>query len=201
MINYKFKAMRPKCYADINTYKYFFQHLASHALAGQASYHQNKSYIKMNRRIIITVILAVSMGANIAAQNVNREKLDAYKIGFLTKRLNLTTREAEKFWPVYNEYQDQRIKIQLERQEINRNFNQNELNMSDREMSEAGDRIIALEFSEAGLAQEFHNKIKAILSPVKVLRLYQAENQYRLQLLNDLREKNQGRNKPNIRQE
>jgi hypothetical protein len=37
--------------------------------------------------------------------------------------------------------------------------------MSDREMTEAGDRIIALEFSEAGLAQEFHNKIKAILSP------------------------------------
>jgi len=150
----------------------------------------------MERRIFVTVILTVFFGANIAAQNVNRERLDAYKIGFLTKRLNLTTQEAEKFWPVYNEYQDQKTKIQLERQEINRNFNQNELNMSDREMTEAGDRIIALEFSEAGLAQEFHNKIKAILSPVKVLRLYQAENQYRLQLLKELRERNQGRNNP-----
>jgi hypothetical protein len=138
---------------------------------------------------------------NISAQNANRQRLDAYKIAFFTKRLNLTSREAEKFWPVYNEYQDNKNKIQIERRELNRNFNQNELNMSEREMTEAGDRFVGLEVREAALAQEFHTRIKTILSPVKILRLYQAENQYRQQLLNELRNRNQVRNNQNIPQQ
>jgi hypothetical protein len=68
------------------------------------------------------------------------------------------------------------------------------------QLSEAGDRLISLEISEAALVQEFHNKIKTVLTPAKILRLYQAENQYRLQLLNELRERNQERINQNIRQ-
>jgi hypothetical protein len=155
----------------------------------------------MKRKIFVFTILAIFCAMNISAQSAGRERLDAYKIAFFTKRLNLTSQEAEKFWPVYNEYQDGKNRIQLERQELNRNFNQNELNMSERELSEAGDRLVGLAVREAALAQEFHNKIKTILSPVKVLRLYQAENQYRLQLLNELRQRNQVRNNQNIRQQ
>ena len=152
----------------------------------------------MKTRLYILIILAILTGSQASAQNSNMERLNAYKIAFFTKRLNLTPQEAEKFWPVYNEYQDMKNKIQLERQEINRNFNQNELNMTDKEMTEAGDRFIALEVREASLAQEFHTKLKTILSPVKVLRLYQAENQYRLQLLKELQQRREVRN-PNLR--
>jgi len=154
----------------------------------------------MKRKFIVFTILATFCAMNISAQNANRQRLDAYKIAFFTKRLNLTSLEAEKFWPVYNEFQDNKNKIQLERQELNKYFNQNELNMSEREMIEAGDKLIALEVREAALAQEFHNKIKTVLSPVKVLRLYQAENQYRLQLLKELQERREVRVNQNIRQ-
>ena len=155
----------------------------------------------MKRNIIVYTILATFCVMNISAQNANRQRLDAYKIAFFTKRLNLTSQEAEKFWPVYNEFQDNKTKIQLERHELNRNFNQNELNMSEREMTEAGDKFVGLEIREAALAQEFHTRIKTILSPVKILRLYQAENQFRQQLLNELRDRNQVRNNQNIPQQ
>lgn len=155
----------------------------------------------MKRKIVGLIILATFCAMNIMAQNVNRQRLDAYKIAFFTKRLNLTSQEAEKFWPVYNEFQDNKNKIQLERQELNRNFNQNELNMNEREMIEAGDKLVGMELREAALAQEFHNKIKTVLPPVKVLRLYQAENQYRLQLLKELQERREVRVNPNIRQQ
>lgn len=155
----------------------------------------------MKRKIVVFTIFAIFCAMNLTAQNANRQRLDAYKIAFFTKRLNLTSQEAEKFWPVYNEYQDNKNKIQLERQEINRNFNLNELNMSDRELTEAGDRFVSLEVRQASLAQEFHNKIKTILSPVKILRLYQAENQYRQQLLKELQERREVRINQNVRQQ
>lgn len=154
----------------------------------------NYKFRNMKSRLIAVMMLVYLSAFPVSAQNGNREKLQSYKIAFFTKKLNLTPQEAEKFWPVYNWYEDMRGKIQAERQEINRNFNQNELNMTDRDLTEAGDRLIALQSREASLAQDFHNKIKGILSPVKVMRLYQAENQYRLLLLNELQQRKQDRN-------
>ena len=143
----------------------------------------------MKRGMIILVSLAVLPFLQLTAQNPNLEKLNAYKIAFFTKRLNLTSQEAQKFWPVYDEFQDKRNAIQLERQKLNRNVNQNELNMSEKEMIEAGDLHISLQVQEASLAQEYHKKFREILSPAKILRLYQAENQYRLLLLNEIKDK------------
>lgn len=142
----------------------------------------------MKRIIVILIIFGIG-SIYVTGQNPNRERLDAYKIAFFTKRLNLTPKEAEIFWPVYNEFQEAKNKIQLERIGINRNFNMNELNMSEKEMIEAGDRIVDLEVREANMIREFHARIKGILPPVKIMRLYQAENLYRQQLLKELQER------------
>ncbi len=143
----------------------------------------------MKKGIIILAVLALSQLIPVKAQNPNIDKLNAYKIAFFTRRLNLTSQEAEKFWPVYNDFQAKRNEIQIERQKLNRDINQNELNMPEKEMIEAGDKIVALQVQEASLVQEYHKKFREVLSPAKVLRLYQAENQYRLQLLNELRDR------------
>jgi hypothetical protein len=148
----------------------------------------------MKREIFALLILAGFTFSGAVAQNQGREKLDAYRIAFFTKRLNLTPQEAEKFWPVYNEFQNKRNSIQMERVQLNRNVNQNELNMSEKDMAEAGDKLISLQMQEANLAMDYHKKFKEILSPVKVLRLYQAENLYRLQLLNELKQNQTQRN-------
>ena len=154
----------------------------------------NFNYRHMTRRIFVFTVLILLTAGKIASQTPAREKLDAYRIAFFTRRLNLTPQEAEKFWPVYNEFQEKKMGIQQERGNINRNVNQNELNMSEKEMIDAADKLIALELQEANLAQDYHRKFKEILSPVKVLRLYQAENQYRQLLLQELRQNQEIRN-------
>ena len=148
-----------------------------------------KFEIMVKRGILVLLVLIVIPVLRTSAQNPNFERLDAYKIAFFTKRLNLTSQEAERFWPVYNEYQDKKNGIQQQRILLARNSNQNSVNMNDKELTDAGDKLISLQMEEADLALEFHKKFKEILSPVKVLRLYQAENQYRLTLLNELRDR------------
>jgi hypothetical protein len=150
----------------------------------------------MKKVMFFLVAMALIPITRLTAQNPNLDKLNSYKIAFFTKRLNLTSQEAEKFWPVYNDFQDKRNAIQIERQKLNRNVNQNELNMSEKEMIDAGDKIISLQVQEAALAQDYHKKFREILSPTKVVRLYQAENQYRQQLLIELKERQPGQNNP-----
>jgi hypothetical protein len=80
-----------------------------------------------------------------------------------------------------------------------RTFNQGESTMSDKEISELGDKYCEILVKESSLAVTFHKKLQGILPPAKVIRLYQAENQYRLQLLNELQDRKplqQRNNKP-----
>ena len=150
------------------------------------------------KNLTIAVIMTLLPLAVIEGQNPNREKLDAYRIGFFTKKMNLTTEEAEKFWPVYNEFQKQRNELQKDRISNIRDFNQNENTLSDKELTEIGDNLINTLSAESELAQSFHKKLKEILPPAKVIRYYQAENQWKAQLLNQLQE-NRPAQRPNQR--
>jgi hypothetical protein len=140
----------------------------------------------MKKTVIVLMVLLIFPVVKSTAQNSNLEKLNAFKIGFFTKRLDLTSAEAEKFWPVYNEYQDQRNKLQLEKALIIRNFNRNESSLNDSQLTEMGDKLIDLITQESSLEVEFHKRLKEIFPPAKVIRFYQVENQYKAQLLNEL---------------
>lgn len=150
----------------------------------------------MKRGVIFLLIMLSFPVIKITAQNPNLDKLNTYKIGFFTRKLNLTSQEAERFWPVYNEYQKQRNLIQIEKMSIIRNFNQNENNLSDNQLTESGDKLIATIVQESALAVTFHKKLKEVLSPAKVIRFYQVENQYKVQLLNELQGNQQKRVNP-----
>ena len=147
--------------------------------------------------IMLTAMLPVTI---LIAQNPNRERLDAYRIGFFTKKLNLSSDEAEKFWPAYNDYQKEKNGLQQERRELIRNFNQNGSILSDKELTEIGDKLIGTFSEESSMAESFHKKLKEVLPPAKVIFYYQAENQWKAQLLNQLQE-NRPAQKPNQKRE
>jgi hypothetical protein len=151
----------------------------------------NYKFDAMKKITIFLLIILVYPISRSAAQNTNLEKLNNYKIGFFTKRLNLTSAEAEKFWPVYNEYQLQRNQIQLEKVKLNRTFNQSQGTLSDTQLGEIGDKYVDCIVQESALAVTFHKKLKTVLPPDKVIMYYQAENQYKAQLLNELQNQRQ----------
>lgn len=155
-------------------------------------YMNNYNMTDMKKMIFFLTIVFLVPALRSEGQTTNLEKLNNYKIGFFTKKLDLTSDEAVKFWPVYNEYQTQRNSIQMEKLKINRNFNQNESSLTDKQLTEMGDKYVDLLVQESNLSVDFHKKLKEVLPPAKVIRYYQAENQYKAQLLNELQ---------NVRQE
>lgn len=146
----------------------------------------NFKFKTMRKGIIVFLILLTIPVVKSEAQNQNLDKLNAYKIAFFTRRLNLSSREAEKFWPVYNEFQKRKSQTQIERNSIIREFNQNERNLNDNQISNMGDKLISTMVQESELAVNFHKSLKEFLPPAKVIRFYQVENQYKVQLLNEL---------------
>jgi hypothetical protein len=70
------------------------------------------------------LIISLLLGFTIAGMSQDEDKKDggrieALKIAYLTRKLNLTTEEAQKFWPVYNKYADELRKVQVEARQNN----------------------------------------------------------------------------------
>ena len=56
------------------------------------------------KKIIFGTLFFLLLCTVSQAQGGNGGRLEAYKIAFLTNRLNLSPAEAQKFWPIYNRY-------------------------------------------------------------------------------------------------
>ena len=76
------------------------------------------------KKIIFLILLNAGLAIPALAQNNQRDfdRLQTYKVAFLSRKLNLTTEEAQKFWPIYNKYEaelrDARIEGRGNKKEI-----------------------------------------------------------------------------------
>jgi len=59
----------------------------------------------------LLIISFLGLGLGLFAQDEPPKndggRIEALKIAFITKKLNLSTEEAQKFWPIYNKYMDE----------------------------------------------------------------------------------------------
>jgi prenyltransferase beta subunit len=116
-----------------------------------------------------------------------RRRIQEEKIAFFNENLHLSKTEAQKFWPVYNDYQNRKNRLSNDKRTLMRYYSENSENMSDREISETLDRYIAFEKREIELLESFNEKFREILPDEKVLKIYITEVQFKDYLLKKLR--------------
>jgi hypothetical protein len=118
-----------------------------------------------------------------------RKRIHEEKVAFFNKRLNLSKAEAQKFWPVYNDYQSRKNKISNEKRTLMRYYSENASNMTDVEISETLNKYISYEKLETDLLVTYNDRFRSILPDEKVLKIYVAEVQFKDYLLKKLRTK------------
>jgi hypothetical protein len=148
--------------------------------------------MKTIRNIIL--ILAVISFSTVSAQRKRpvRDRVDAMKVGFLTDRLNLTSEEAQAFWPVYNQYSDELEQLRKDRRENIINAREHFDSMSPAELEKAVDNEIIFRQNELEIVKKYHPQFKKVLPIKKVALLYRAEEEFKRHLLEMIREKRDG---------
>jgi hypothetical protein len=144
---------------------------------------ENISFIFMLTAFFLFITIA---GAY--AQEDRFEKYKSIKVAYITDQINLTPDEAEVFWPVYNDFENKRNKIHEERMKLTEYFSKNSETLQEAEISKILDDYIGFYKAENELMIEYNNKLKDILSPVKVMKLHIAEIQFRHYLIEKIKE-------------
>jgi len=139
--------------------------------------------------------IALMLSTGLIAQERGKERIKAYRTAYITQELDLSSKEAEKFWPVYNEY-DKKIfnlrvvKMRKERSRI-KELGGPEM-LSDEEASKTLNVMLVSEKEITKTREDMYKALSKILSPTKLLKLYHAEMSFNKRLLSEFKKGKSG---------
>jgi hypothetical protein len=112
------------------------------------------------KKIIFLILLNAGLAIPALAQNNQRdvEKLQAYKVAFLSRKLNLTTEEAQKFWPIYNKYE-----AELREARIEGRANKKEIEMEEKILN---------------IRKKYNGEFEKAIPSEKVNQLFKSEREF-----------------------
>ena len=122
------------------------------------------------RKILLILFLFISTAYICDAQKGKDDDINTVKIAYITQQLNLTTTEAQKFWPIYNRYFSEVKKAQQD-------------NPND---------VVAFQEKLVNTRKKYKPEFKEVLgSDDRVNKVYTAERKF-IELLKDELKKRQG---------
>jgi len=123
------------------------------------------------------MLIALSLAGNVYAQDQpdpkEQEKIQSLEIAFISRKLNLTTEEAQRFWPIYNEYKRDVRQVMIAQK-----------NNSNRDVVDDEQKII-------DVRKKYRDRFVGVIGQPRMNKFFQAEREFRGVLLNQLK------NRPN----
>ncbi|MEP7230652.1 MAG: hypothetical protein ABI691_10400 [Ginsengibacter sp.] len=121
----------------------------------------------MMKKSVLILLIFFSGFATLYAQEDNDprgERVQALKIAFITQKLGLTSEEAQKFWPIYNQY-DQEV----------RGVDRRDVMKSDQQLLD--------------IRKKYQTSFEKILGPQRLNKLFNAERDFREVLIRRLKDR------------
>lgn len=118
-----------------------------------------------------------------------KDKVKAQKVAYITDQLELTETEAQKFWPIYNNYQSE---IESLRHSMDVKFNKN---MNDKEAEDLLFSMLEGRSKEIDIQKSYIQKMKAAISVKKIAMLFRAERQFKEKVITKFKERRRGADK------
>lgn len=122
------------------------------------------------KHLLYIIFLSFSFSSSIAQGNPpgkKAERVQALKVAFITQKLELTTDEAQKFWPVYNQYE-------TELKQVIRS-------------SRGGGDVLENEEKVLNLKKKYKSEFIKAVGEQKTTAFYNAEREFRGVLLRQLK--------------
>jgi len=142
----------------------------------------------LNKRIstLLIVTLFISTYTQIYGQREQQmERFKDEKIKFFNQKLELTVEEGKLFWPVYENLNNRRMKINEDERNLLTYFGSNAQFLSDEETDETIESYIALQNKRVNLDLKYHEKFVEIIGKKKTMTMYSLEREFKLYILKE----------------
>ena len=141
----------------------------------------------------LLTILLLSLATLASAQDMEKrvERIKALRVAFFSDKLDLTTEEAQKFWPVFNQYDEKHSGLQRQKRQLMFKLRrENTSSLSDKETLKLMEQDEQLETEIQNNRRQLAKDLQGIIPNQKILMLRQLEIEFKTKLLDQM--KNRG---------
>ncbi|MCK6607968.1 MAG: sensor of ECF-type sigma factor [Flavobacterium sp.] len=149
----------------------------------------------MKTKIILPIIFLLVTSLSFSQGfKEKREKVKALKVAYITEQLELTTDEAQKFWPIYNAFDENQAELRHEKMRsiLDRFKPGNVEKLSEKDASNSLAQMEKIEEDLFNLKKKFIKDLQGVISAKKIIKLKKAEEDFNRELLKQMREKRRG---------
>ena len=141
------------------------------------------------KKLLYIVIFLASI-TTFAQSGDKRERIKALKVAFITEQLNLTEKESQKFWPVYNSYEQKTNKVKYhDIRDLRKEFRNSYETITNAEASALVERFNNAESRLYELRMELSKKLLDILPAKKIIQLKVAEEDFKKKMLDEYKKR------------
>lgn len=141
----------------------------------------------LHATLLAAIMLTLPAATLFAQPGDKMGKFHEEKISFFTEKLDMSDKEADKFWPVHEDFHNRNMKINEEERILLDYYNSNYEAMSDEEVHEHLEKYIALQKKRVELGAKYHMKFIEILGERKTMRMYALDREFRKHILRQFR--------------
>ncbi|KGO94885.1 hypothetical protein [Flavobacterium subsaxonicum] len=145
----------------------------------------------MKIKLLLPLLLLFTLSMFSQGHEDKKDQIKALKVSYLTTELSLTTAESEKFWPVYNAYEDKVYQIRHDKMRpIYKKLGDGALDkMTDKEAQPHLDKLQAADKELFQLREKLLADLRPIIGAKKILKLKWAEEDFKRKLLDKFKDK------------
>lgn len=151
--------------------------------------------MKLISWILLALLIAQAAVAQDEKQGKREEKIEQFKIAFLTNRLNLTSAEAQKFWPIYNQFSNEMRSLR-KGLKPGENLSDEIEGMTEEEAGKMIENEISNKQKEVEILKKYNTQFRQVISVKKVALLFALEREFNRELLRKIQERKGEGEKP-----
>jgi hypothetical protein len=138
----------------------------------------------MKQLLLIIYLMGFSaMYAQTGQNPKHADKVNAHKIAYITEKVGLSESEAQRFWPLYNSYQNDKENLKAQA------YKNITADMSDREAEDQLGKYLDARARDVEMQKKFIDKLRAIMPARKILLLIEAERSFKVEILSKMSDK------------
>lgn len=146
----------------------------------------------LNLVIALLLFSTFSTFAQSEKMKEKREQIKAMKVAFITTELDLNSAEAEKFWPIYNTFEEKEFELKhLKMRSFIKRYRDGKDKMTEKEANLLLSQMETNEEEFYLLRKKFILNLKGIIPASKIIKLKKSEEDFNRKLLLQYRNRSQ----------
>ncbi|MCG2611953.1 sensor of ECF-type sigma factor [Flavobacterium sp. SM15] len=140
------------------------------------------------KKLFVFILLFTSIFSFSQDKEKRIDRVKALRVAFISDRLDLTTDEAQKFWPVFNQYDERQHELRKQKRHLMHQLRpENTMGLSEKETAALMTQDDKLEDDMQENKRKLVKDLQGVIPTQKILLLKQLEIEFKEKLLEQMR--------------